>query len=631
MKNIVALDIETTGLDFNRDQITVVGVWNENGGEVFRDLWDLQEYIDAHVRMGYGFIGHNFKFDLKFLWRNGVDLPITAWVGDTELMSGASLVKPSPDYLERYEEKRREENKKLPKGVSHRKAGKHRLKVLAPYWLKVKPFWENPAEHDNDEYVLKDCEYTYELYKKLNEKLGEDELKFYDSKLMRWAKMLVRAEYAGIALDLDRLEELKQQSAIAAARSKLKLDAMWADHYKTWRDKEAAKLKESSDKRRDAYIAKLKDKSKAPNAKARYDASLQKKIEELPAFNLDSPTQLLWLLKTQCKYNVKTVDTGDESTDKSVLQSLAAQGHEDIAALLEYREHRKLATSFFPTYKELAYKGRIHPNFRITGTRTGRLSCSDPNLQQVPSGLHEIFVSDPDGLLATFDESAVEARLIAEYSCDETLIMICNKDWSIHDYNTKEIFFEGEIHCDINEVKKRYPAERAVSKTVGFALFYGAGWRRIMFAALSAGYVWSEKKCKAILARFKEKYAGAFIFKREILDPVLERGEYVLNFMGRPVSIPEKKDVYMKGFNTLIQSSASDMVVESATRTLEEIDRRGINGGVRILVHDEIVTQIPSGREGDEVLDIIKQSMVNYNTNYVNFEVEGGAHKAWVK
>lgn len=629
MKHIAVLDIETTGLSLKKDKITCVGIWTAAGGEVYRDLTKLQGRINDLIRDDYGFVGHNFKFDLKFLWNEGVDLPITAWVGDTQYMAGVSLVKPSEAFLEKYNAQRVVENKKLPQGVSHRPAGQHSLKTQAPFWLKVEPFWEDPTNHDNDEYVLKDCEYTYRLYYKLYEELSRDEIDFYEKRMMRWAKTLCRAEYYGVRLDLEKLETLKAHSEREAARAKMQLDRVWAPHYAAWIDKSAARLRADSDKRLKARIEKLKDKGKIPNMTARYAESLDKKISDLPPFNLDSPAQLLWLLKERLGLEVTTID-GDESTGKEVLQSLAAKGNEDLNSLLTYREHRKLATAFYPSYEDMAFRGRIHCSFNLTGTRTGRLSSSEPNLQQVPRGIKDLFQADPGYLLATFDQSAVEARAIAEVTCDEALVEICNQGISFHDYNTKYIYFDGEIRCDVRDIKKLYPVERDVSKEVGFATFYGAGWKRVQASATKRGFSWPEEKCKRIVKRFRERYAGAYIFKKEILDPVLSRGEYVPNMLGRPIWVENKEDVYMKGFNKLIQSSASDIVQESATRIQEEFDRRGIDGQVLLLVHDEIVTQIPE-KQAQECLDIIQHAMVNYSLDYVNFEVEGGASKVWAK
>lgn len=627
---IVSLDIETTGLDFNRDRITCVGMWCPQFNEVHRDLPRLRRRIAELLEAGVTFVGHNLSFDLKFLWRAGIHIPLTAWAADTNIMAAASVRKPTKDYLERYEALRKKANAALPHGVTHRPAGAHSLKTLAPFWLGVAAFWETPGDHDNDEYVLKDCEYTYRLYETFVRELNEDEWKFAQTKLMRWAKTLVRAEWRGVRIDERLLDKKILEAEAGCADALVKLEKTWSKHFTAWRELEVQKLTEESRVKAQAAVDRLKDKTKEARTRQRYYKALHSKIEKLKPFNMNSDDQMAWLLRDQLGLDITRADDGKESTDASVLKRLAKDGNVGVKHLLTYRKHFKLASSFYPSYKEMQHRGRIHTSFNISGTRTGRLSSSGPNLQQVPADLHTLFIADEGHELATFDQGAIEAKLIAEVTCDLTLLDICNRGLSIHDYNTKHIFFEDQIQCDISEVKKEYPRERKVSKTVGFALFYGAGWKRIQYAALSQGFHWSEGKCRAIHRKFKKVYEGVFIFKKEILDPQFEQKKPVLNLLGRPIYIADVEDVYMKGFNTFIQSSASDLVLDSATRIQDTFDYEGIAGGPALLVHDEVVTQFPSS-DKQKAVDIIRKSMLNYPLERVKLEIEGTVGSAWIK
>ena len=151
---ILSVDIETKSATDNREhaliphlgEITCVGVYGEGVSKVFRDLPEFNTFIQDAIANGAQLIGHNFKFDLKFLSAHGVHIPTAAWHGDTCLMAAASYKKVPEEWLEAYEVKRVEENKKLPHGYSHRNAGRHSLKTLAPYFLSVDPFWENPSK-----------------------------------------------------------------------------------------------------------------------------------------------------------------------------------------------------------------------------------------------------------------------------------------------------------------------------------------------------------------------------------------------------------------------------------------------------------------------------------------------------
>ncbi len=644
---LLSLDIETKcalqctakcdhALIPHQAQISCVGIYYEVDKkpytQVYRHLTDLQKFLRSFK--SYTLVGQNLKFDIKHLAFHGIEIPLHAWADDTQLMGAVSIEKVTPDYLEWYNRRRVLENAKLPKGYSHREAKRHSLKVMAPFFLGVEPFWEDPSNHDNDEYVLKDCEYTYRLRNFFEDQLKHQDLyNFYRTKTMPWAHMLLEAELAGMPIDINAVQEGLVEAQKQAELNKEKLDKLWAPAYYEYRLAEVQELRDHYYEK--ARAAKLKSKNPTPEklekVTARYSDLLDKALAKVPRdMNLNSPAQLSWILKDYLKLDITDFDD-QESTGKPVLKKLASTGREDILTFLEYRKHQKLATAFFPSYLELQHNGKIHCSFNVDGTRTGRLSSSGPNLQQVPGDLHKLFVAPPGMKVADFDMAAIEAKLIAYYTEDPNLYYLVNSGDDFHGFNVVNIYFP-ELTCKPNEVKNLYPKQRAMSKELGYALFYGAAWERIQNVAQKHGYEWSEDECKHKLGLFRDTYETVWNFKKEIDQ--LAKSEPIENIFGRKAFYPEHEDIYMKAFNTLIQGTASDLVVESASRIRQEFKRVGIKGGPRLLVHDEIVTVFAEDQE-ELAVEIIKKSMTDYNLTTsmgpIKLEVEGKVGYHWAK
>jgi DNA polymerase I-like protein with 3'-5' exonuclease and polymerase domains len=639
---LVSLDIETAcnvtdcpgkgcahALDEYRARITVVGVYYRGPsgpvGLVFRDLGELGRHLAS---LGdYRLVGHNLKFDLRHLAVAGLDLS-AHWGEDTQLMAATLTEKVPEDWLAWYEAERKRQNEKLPRGYSHRQASQHSLKVLAPYFLNVPAFWEDPSNHDNDEYVLKDCRYTYELTGFLSDKLkAEGNYDFYRDKLLPWTKLLLKMEQRGIELDLSALEKADQEALAAAEVARAKLDTLWAEAHAAYFERQAKELRAEYGLKSLTAQAKAKDRAKC---KIRYERLCEAAIAKLPRkINLDSPSQLAWLLKDHLGLEITNFH-GDETTGKATLQKLA-EGREDIKTFLEYRKQQKLASAFFPSYREMHYAAVLHCSFNPTGTRTGRLSSSNPNLQQVPGHLHKLFKARDGYRLATFDMSAIEPRLIAYFSHDLILFDLVNSGQDFHGYNAK-VFFD--LDCDVKEVKEAFPLERKMAKEVGLSLFYGAGTGRLKETSQKYGLHWNDGQCRRVLERFKEAYEGVYSFRDDILNPTLAFGHAVPNLFGRSFRIPDPTNVHMQGLNTLIQGSASDLVVNSATRIMTRFREAGIDGHVLLLVHDEIVTEVPAHREA-EAVEIIKDAMTTYDLTTplgpIKLEVEGKVAATWEK
>lgn len=623
---LISVDIETTGLRWQTDSILCIGAWSPVEKHVFRGpaaIAQLDELLSEYDTI----IGHNFSFDWKFLKRAGLSVEsLNKWTHDSMVLAHTIGSKVSEAYIQAYEAKRAERNALLPHGSSkHRAASALSLKVLAPYFLQVPPFWEDPTNHDSDEYVLKDCEYTYRLFEALLHKASPDDLAFYTNYMMPWAKLLARTELNGLCLDEKAFAEVEAEAVAGAASSEQFLRTAWHAEI----DAVHEELVDKVNQRYELLLQTALNKA-APEKHARvvdrYAKLRDVAIAKLPAFNIQSPSQLNNLLKNHLNLELLD-DQGVETTGKAALSKFS--NREDIAKLLEYKKCNKVLTMYLPTYRELQLDGVIHTNFRLCGTRTGRLSSSDINCQQVPSKLYRLFKPRQGYKLIKYDLASIEAALIALYSEDENLWNIVSCGGSLHNYNAK-VFFD--LDCDPHEVPDRYPAERRAAKTVGFSLFYGAGFKRIQLAMASAGYIITPQRAKQLLDNFRSYFRTAVEFHRGLTEAI-ENQLPIQNVLGRPIYV-DRNDAYMKGFNTLIQSSASDLNLEAYRRADSRWQEAGLDARGVFLIHDCILAEARDD-EAEEAARILRESMTGFNLQCglgkLKLGVDGGISDKWEK
>jgi DNA polymerase-1 len=448
--------------------------------------------------------------------------------------------------------------------------------------------------------------------------------------MMPWARMLLETELRGVTLDMRLLAKKEDEAQGESERLKQLLDEAWEEAYIQYFEEQRQVLAADYLQKQTSAIDKRKDKTAKSIEKttARYQILFNKAVSKIPqSMNIDSPAQLLWILRDYYGLDVNNFED-EESTGKAVLQKLAAN-RKDIQLLLQYREQRKLCTSFFPTYRDLQDNGVLRCNFNLTGTVTGRLSSSTPNLQQVPGHLHSLFVARPGYKIITRDASYIEPRLAAYYTEDPFLCDIAISGKDFHSENAKLMF---GLDCDAGEVKTLFPQERKLAKTVGLALLYGAGPSRIYHTALQQGFNWSYNHCKQVYDNFKESYREAFEVK-EAFDTSLIDDSFA-NFFGRKRLFQDPSEIYMQGFNSLIQGTASDLILDSAYCTTKVFQECGIAGHLLLLVHDEQVWEVSEGRV-EEAERIIERNMVSYSlsTKYgeIPLKVEGKTDVCWSK
>ncbi len=634
-RTLVALDIETKSitedkedaLNPHKSEITCIGVYGPGYAEVFRAPWDT--FIkEVYNNDAYEFVGHNFKFDLKHMYFHFGEMPNwkERYAADTRYMAFVCTEKISEEYLAEYEAKRKELNK--TRTNPHREARLHSLKTLAPYFLGVEPFWEVDNGHDDDEYVLKDCEYTYKLHAFLTKMLTElQQYDFYNDKLMPWSKVVLQAELMGVKIDVPLIESLLVDNAERIAQLTATLKQEWAEHFAAYSQKVLKELNSQYNDMFQSYMAKHSNASLV-DTQLRYvnmfERAKNKLIENRELeLNLDSPAQLSWLLKERLGLDIVNLE-GKESTGKEVIQRLSRED-ESVKKLLELRKATKLVTAFLPKYlANRTSEDRIHADFNIDGTRTGRLSSSGAaNLQQVQKDLKKVFVAGSGFEFITYDLQSIEPVLMAYYTEDSALVDIVLNNRNFHSINTITMF---DLDCSEEEVKTLHKPLRDISKEIFLAILYGAGWRQVQMSCLKRGIRKSESECKNVVKLARNKYKGVWDFK-QALDKEMETGNVIYNLMGRPFKIDNAEDVYMRAFNTLIQGSASDLVLDIA----REIDEA--TPAIPVLfVHDSIVCLVESEKAKAidvKVQSLFKRTLTNGSLSFT-LNVEGGVADVWI-
>ncbi len=347
-------------------------------------------------------------------------------------------------------------------------------------------------------------------------------------------------------------------------------------------------------------------------------------------FNLNSTPQLREVLFGKLDLPVlKKTKTG-ASTDASVLEELAAEGHAVPKLLMEYRELEKLRSTYVDALPLLVnpHTGRIHTSFNQTVAATGRLSSSDPNLQNIPirtplgREIRKGFVADPGCVFLGVDYSQIELRILAHFSGDEAFVTAFTKGVDVHK-QTASVIFDVPIE-DVT------PAMRAQAKTVNFATLYGQGPFSL---ARQLGITRDE--ARRFIDTYFERFAGVRTYLDEQVDKARELG-YVETLMGRRRYVPElrSRNWNVRQFgervaqNTPIQGTAADMIKRAMIDVQRALDER--DGGARMLlqVHDELLLEVPE-REVDDVRELVVGRMEGAMELKVPLVAEWGMGANW--
>lgn len=589
--------------------ITVIGIVGPDAEFVFRGphmIDDFNSFVIGALPRGQRFTMHGGKFDVLHLVQKGAwQAPLfQMWTDDSHLSAFIWTEKVDPAFLADYLENR-------PK--HQRAAGPHSLKTLAPYFLGVEPYWE-VEDKDSDEYVLTDTRHTRNLTLLLHGKMPADQKAFVDDKLLPWTKMLVEMELRGLKLDVPGLRQFQAELETKERQLKLKLDEMWADAHEAY-----------ASIQRDHVNRRYDDMKQTKATEPRRQVALSKAPTRL---SYDSPTQMKWLLGEFYGYDISSLE-GTDGTGKEVLIRLSEEGRDDVGTFLEWRRTQKILQAFIPKLLELRDKDDcIHAIYSPTGARTGRTSCERPNLQQTPSSLKKFF-KPVKGKLIGYDQAAIEAKLIALYTEDPTMLEIDRTSESIHNVNT--IAFFG-LDCKPSDVPKLYAKQRKASKNCGFAAFYHAGAKRIRIALTQGGFPTSKAESRRMHQAFLEKFPIAMSYAKEVVEH-LERGDTLPNILGRPIKIQDPNDAYMQGFNTLIQSSASDINLDRMHTAVAALRAAGIECYPVLTIHDYAGIEIVDSSQLEKADRIIRETLVDFNLTTsegsIKLKVEGSVSEYW--
>lgn len=349
------------------------------------------------------------------------------------------------------------------------------------------------------------------------------------------------------------------------------------------------------------------------------------------AFNINSNPQLREVLFDRLGLpSSKRTSTG-LSTDASVLQELADAGHELPVLLMEYRELSKLESTYIDALPLLVNPntGRLHTSFNQTVAATGRLSSTEPNLQNIPirrelgREIRRGFVPCTGSVLLSADYSQIELRLLAHLSGDPAFVAAFKSGDDIHRQTAALIF-----DVALNDVT---PEMRARAKTINFATIYGQGAH-----ALSRQLKITHAEGKEFIERYFERFQGVRQYLDSSVDFARQHG-YVETLFKRRRYIPElrERNFNMRAFgertaaNSPIQGSAADLIKIAMIRIRDRLLAERLSARMLLQVHDELVLEVPRA-EVEHVSELVKHEMEHAATLTIPLLVDVGMGANWV-
>jgi len=334
-------------------------------------------------------------------------------------------------------------------------------------------------------------------------------------------------------------------------------------------------------------------------------------------FNIRSSQQLAVVLfdKLDIKAGGKTA-TGQRSTANQVLENIRT-AHPIVEEILEYRMLEKLRSTYLePLPKLVDEHSRLHTHFNQLATATGRLSSSQPNLQNIPiRGVHgprmrACFTAGPGMLLAAADYSQIELRVLAHFSQDPALLDAFRHDEDIH--TRTAALLADKAPADVR------PDERRNAKTINFGLIYGMGVQKLA-RELSI----TQNEAKEFTARYFEKLATLKAYYETIVKDAQEHG-FVTTLAGRRRLLPElhsannmiASEARRQAVNTVIQGTAADIIKKAMVAAHNDAELRDLGARLLLQVHDELIVEAPAANiaaagarlvaimQGAEALDV---------------------------
>ncbi len=349
-------------------------------------------------------------------------------------------------------------------------------------------------------------------------------------------------------------------------------------------------------------------------------------------FNINSPQQLGFVLfeKLQLPVQKKTIKTKSLSTDVKVLKKLAASGFKIPGLLLRYRTLTKLKSTYLDALVKMVNPstGRIHTSFNQTVAATGRLSSSNPNLQNIPirgeegREIRKGFIAEDACFLLSADYSQVELRLFAHYSQDRALMEAFRREEDIHSLTASEIL--GVPKSEVTQDMRR------IAKAINFGIIYGMGPRK-----LSDELGIDQKTAKEYIDSYYKRYEGVTRYRESMAKVALEDG-YVTTLFNRRRYLPEirsennrvRAEAERIAINTPIQGTAADLIKKAMINIHRRLGSEGFRTRMLLQVHDELLFEVPED-EIERITPIIKKEMEEVHRLDVPLKVDINHGRNW--
>ncbi|MDQ7032511.1 MAG: DNA polymerase I [Desulfonauticus sp.] len=346
-------------------------------------------------------------------------------------------------------------------------------------------------------------------------------------------------------------------------------------------------------------------------------------------FNIRSSQQLSKVLFEDLKLKgTKKTATGFFSTSESALESLKGE-HPIIELILKYRTLEKLRSTYLaPLPEKVDASGRLHTTFNQLATATGRLSSSNPNLQNIPvrgeygPRVRECFIAPSDCLLISADYSQIELRILAHFSEDPVLLKAFEQDEDVHTATACLIFGKHKEEVNVED--------RRIAKTINFGLLYGMGPQKL---ARELGITLNQ--AKEFIQLYFEKFSQIKNFYQKIEEIALQNG-FVTTVFGRRRLLPQihSRNAHLvaqakrMAINTVVQGSAAD-IIKKAMLLVENSEVLKTCGARQILqIHDEILLEVPEQNSSLAAKEV-KNIMENVYKLKIPLKVDLGVGRNW--
>ncbi len=549
------IDTETT-----RDKIRLFQIGNDENIFVI-DIFELPEAIDVlkDLLSKKGIVGHNLKFDLKFMYPLGI-VPYTTF----DTMIGSFLLG-----FER-------------RSLSH--VAETLLGYILDKSLQLSDWSRSTLTKQQIEYAATDVLVVRELFYKMRERLNSlpEIERGEELRKTRTARVFGLTNPATIV-----------EMAFVQEVAKLELNGIPVD-------------REEIEKLTKEYERKLQ--------KLIMDFYIRYRVDPM------SPKQIGILLKSRVGLDLPETQKGNISTDDKTLASFSHV--KEVRDILEIRKIKK-ALDKLRELSGFIKNGRVYPEFKQIGAVTGRMSSSNPNVQNIPRDMRTLFKAQEKNLFVIADFSQIELRIAAEYVGDENMIRAFREGRDLHRYTASLVLEKPE-----EEVTKE---ERQLAKAMNFGLIYGISARGLSEYAKSSYGVDLEIESADIFRKKFFKFFHTFKEWHDRVKKVLRENKEITGttLLGRPY----RASTFTDAVNYPIQGTGADLLKLAVLMFDVELRKRGLEAKLVNLVHDEIVVECSEDatEEVKEALEHAMRQAGHIVLKHVPVEAESVADERWVK